>query len=316
MAIYLSEADVVALLPMPRAMEAVESGLRELGLGQAQNQPRQRVNIGKVTLNVMPAAIPGLGVLGAKNYSAGPGGPRAYFLLFDAEGVLLALMEADELGRIRTGATTGVATRYLSRPDARVAALIGAGFQAETQVRALCEARPLEEVRVWSRRPEAVRAFCARLQPEVKARLAPAADVQAAVAGADIVTTITSSPEPVLCGEWLAPGTHVNAAGNNRVYEREIDADTVARADVIVADSVAQAKIESGDLVMAAAEGVPVWDRAHDLAAVIAGKAPARSAAAQITLFKSNGLALEDVAAGYAVYQEALRRGVGQPLPF
>lgn len=316
MAIYLSESDVVSLLPMARAIEAVEAGLRELGLGQAQNQPRQRVNIGKVTLNVMPAAIPAIGVLGVKNYTGGPGGPRAYFLLFDAEGVLLALMEADELGRIRTGATTGVATRYLARDDARIAALIGTGFQAETQLRAMCEVRPLTEVRVWSRRPEAAQAFCARLQPELRVALMPTPDVRTAVSEADIVTTITSSPEPVLLGKWLTPGVHVNAAGNNRVHEREIDAETVARAHLIVADSVAQAKLESGDLVMAAAEGVPVWDRAVDLAPVVAGNAPGREAASQTTLFKSNGLALEDVAVGHAVYREAARRGVGQQLPF
>jgi alanine dehydrogenase len=316
-AIYLSEGDVAELLPIEAAMSAVEAVLRMLGLGQAMNQPRQRVNIGMTNLNVMSAAIPALGVLGAKNYTGGvEGGPRAYFLLFAANGDLISLMDADELGRIRTGATTGIGTKYLSRPDSKVAALIGTGFQAETQLRAMCVARRLEQVRVWSRRPDAVREFCERLQKELDVQLLPADDPRAAVDGADIVTTITTAKQPVLFGEWLSPGTHVNAAGNNRSFEREIDSLTVARSEVIFADSVAQSQIESGDLVLAAKDGVEVWDRVGELANLVAGRAAGRTAPGQITLFKSNGLALEDVAAAHYVYQEALRKGMGQPLPF
>ena len=315
MALLLTERDVVALLPMERAIAEVEAALRELALGRAENRDRMRVKAGEATLNVMCAALPGRRVLGAKNYTASPRGPVAFFLLYADTGELLAIMEADELGRIRTGATTGVATKHMARPESRVAALIGTGFQAETQLLAMTAVLPLEEVRVYSRRPAAVEAFCARLAPQVQARLVPAASVQEAVRGADVVTTVTNAVEPVLFGEWLAEGVHINAVGNNRVYEREIDAVTVERAAVIAVDSLSQARIESGDLVLAEQDGATVWPKVIELPEIVAGRRPGRTAAGQITMFKSNGLALEDVAVAHWVYQEAVRQSVGQPLP-
>lgn len=314
MALLLTEQDVTALLPMDRAIAEVEAALRDMGLGQAENRDRTRVKAGEAVLNVMSAALPGKGVLGVKSYTVSPRGPVALFLLYDDTGALLAVMEADELGRIRTGAATGVATKYMARPDSRIAAIVGTGFQADTQLLAMAAVLELEEVRVYSRRREAVDAFCGRMAPRLRARLVPAESVEAAVDGADVVTTITNAPEPVLFGRWLAPGVHVNAAGSNRAYEREIDSVTVERAVRIAVDSLSQAHIESGDLVLAERDGVDVWPRVVELPRLVAGQHPGRTEPGEITLFKSNGLAVEDVAVARWVYQEAVRQGAGQQL--
>lgn len=315
MTLYLSEKDVVSLLPMNVAVNAVENVLRELGNGNAQNQPRQRVRIGDTTLNVMPASIPSLDVLGVKNYTTTPKGPTAYFLLFSKQGSLLCLMEADELGRIRTGATSALATRFLARANSKVAALIGTGFQAETQLKALCETKHLEAVKVWSRRFESAVAFCGFLQSQVDVRLEPVVDLRTGVRDADIVTIATSAAEPVLFGDWLKKGAHVNAVGNNRAYERELDSKAVAISSLIITDYLQQAMSESGDLILAASDGVPVWDRVKELADLVTGRLSGRISDEQVTMFKSNGLAVEDVAVACHVYHEALRLGTGIKLP-
>jgi ornithine cyclodeaminase/alanine dehydrogenase-like protein (mu-crystallin family) len=313
MTLFLSEADVVSLLPMEKAIEAVKYGLNELGRKRAQNQPRARVAIGNTALNIMSAAIPEANVMGAKNYTFTTmrKDPIAYFLLFSGEGNLLCLMEADELGRIRTGAVTGLATDYLAAPDSKVAALLGTGFQAETQLKAICQVRKLERVNVWSRRAESVREFCSRLQPHIDAELKPAEDVALAVKDADIITTATSAAEPILTGNLINKGVHLNAIGNNRAYEREIDGQVVNQADLIITDSIEQAKLESGDLVIADKEGFNVWNRVSELTDLVVGEVEGRTSDEQITMFKSNGLAIEDVAAAYYVYKEALRLNIG-----
>ncbi|MEN1967913.1 ornithine cyclodeaminase family protein [Lentibacillus sp. N15] len=314
MTLFLSEKNVVSLLPMKKAIEAVKYGLTELGLDRAQNQPRARVAIENTTLNTMSASIPGANIMGVKNYTFTPMAakdPIAYFLLFSGEGDLLCMMEADELGRIRTGAVTGLATDYLAAPHSKIAALLGTGFQAETQLKAICEVRDLDCVHVWSRNPKSVDDFCRRLQPEINAELKPAENIERAVNDADIITTATSAPQPILSGDLINQGVHVNAIGNNRAYEREIDGEAVKRADLIITDSIEQSKMESGDLVIANKEGIAVWERVHELTDLIVGKSIHRTSADQITMFKSNGLAIEDVAAAYFVYKEAMRLDIG-----
>ncbi|GGB32018.1 ornithine cyclodeaminase [Lentibacillus populi] len=313
MTLFLSEKSVVSLLPMKKAIEAVKYGLMELGLNRAQNQPRARVAIENTTLNTMSASIPEANIMGVKNYTftTMAKDPIAYFLLFSGEGDLLCLMEADELGRIRTGAVTGLATDYLAVPHSKVAALLGTGFQAETQLKAICEVRDLDRVYVWSRHPKSVNDFCHRLQPQVSAELKPAENIERAVKDADIITTATSAPQPILSGDLINKGVHLNAIGNNRVYEREIDGEAVNRADLIITDSIEQSKMESGDLVIANKEGIAVWNRVSELTDLIVGKSIQRTSANQITMFKSNGLAIEDVAAAYFVYKEALRLNIG-----
>ncbi len=299
----ISEAKVREELSFPDAMTVVEHALRESAAGNIENQLRRRVHIGSTALNIMSAAMPGLGVMGAKVYTTGERGPNAYFLLFDASGDLLCTMEADELGRIRTGAVTALATKYLARSDAYEMALFGTGFQAETQLRAICATRPMRKVKVWSRNFDKVKGFCSRLEGVVQVDLEPVDDARRAIQDVGIITTATSSPEPVLFGDWLEHGVHVNAIGNNRSYEHELDSMVVSKASQIIVDSTEQAQSESGDLLLAEQDGVPVWTRTSELSAILMGNlASARNSDDEITLFKSNGLALEDVAVAHHVY--------------
>lgn len=315
MALFLREADVERLLTMPMALAAVEEAFGLLGAGQADNQPRQRVHVPGVMLHLMGAGIPADGLLGFKAYTTTASGARFHLFLYDAQsGALEAIMEADRLGQMRTGAASGVATRYLARPDAAEVGLIGAGWQAESQLLAMAAVRPIARVRVFAPRAERVRAFCERMAPLLGVPVEPAGDAEAAARPADIVVTATTARDPVLRGEWLRPGTHVNAVGANVLSRREVDDETIRRAGRLVVDSVEQAKRESADLVEPIARGVCSWEDVEELAAIVVGAAPGRQDAEAITLFKSNGLALEDVAAGARVLEAARRDGVGETL--
>lgn len=316
MALFLTESDVASLITVPETLAAVEAALREHGEGKAGNRPRQRAVLGPVTLHVMNAAVPSIGRLGFKAYTTGPNGARFWVMLFDHAGGLLALIQADKLGQVRTGCASGVAAKYMARPDARVVGLVGTGWQARTQLAAVCAVRPIEEVRVYSRNPANVTSFCRDMSTELPGvRLTPVGDAEAAVRQADIVISITNSVEPVVLGRWLEPGTTVLAAGSNRSIAREVDTDTISRCRLIAADSVEQAKMESGDLIRPVAEGVLRWEDVRELGEVVAGKIPGRLSREEINLFKSNGLALEDVAAAQLVYAKAKDRGVGVELP-
>jgi ornithine cyclodeaminase/alanine dehydrogenase-like protein (mu-crystallin family) len=317
MAILLTEAEVERLLPMPVALDAVEAAFLRAGRGEATNQPRRRVRARRGMLHWMGAALPEEGVLGYKAYTTFPGRVRFHFFLHDAgTGELLAVMEADRLGQRRTGAASGVATKYLAREDAGVVACLGAGWQAESQLEAVCLARPPHEARVFSRDPERRRAFCERMGAALGIEVRPVESARAAVEGAQIVITATSAAQPVLEGEWLSPGAHVNAMGSNSLLKREIDLETVRVSDLVVVDARDHIPLESGDLLEALERGVLYPEAIRELGEVVAGRQVGRASPEQITLFKSHGLALEDVAAGARVYEAAKAAGIGQPLPF
>jgi len=237
-------------------------------------------------------------------------------LLFHAEsGELLAIIEADRLGRLRTGAATGLATRYLARPDARVVGMIGAGRQAATQLMAVCAVRPIAEARVYSPTPERRAAFAHRMRETLGIPVQAVERPEAAVEGADILITITSAREPVLRGAWLRPGVHLNAAGSNALLRRELDEEAIARADLIVIDSRAQGQIEAGDFLEPLERGRLQWERVYELRDVVAGRV-GRAHPEQITLFKSLGIALEDVAVAAVAYERARAQGAGERIRF
>jgi ornithine cyclodeaminase/alanine dehydrogenase-like protein (mu-crystallin family) len=211
----------------------------------------------------------------------------------------MATVEADALGQIRTGAASGLATDLLARKDVGAGAVIGTGFQGETQLLAIDAVRNFQQIRIYSRSEENRWSFVHRMQPLVRARLQEAASAEECVRDADVICTITSSREPVLAGEWLRPGSHINAAGVNWATKRELDDTAVRRAGFICVDHLEQSKIEAGDLI-----GVlPSWDGVAELGDVVAGKA-GRVGADQITLFKSNGIAVEDIAAALFLYKK------------
>jgi ornithine cyclodeaminase/alanine dehydrogenase-like protein (mu-crystallin family) len=317
MALLIREKDVVRLLPVRDAIAAVEAALREHADGRALCAPRVRVRLPSGLLHSMSAALPVQDVCGLKAYTATPSGARFVVLLFTAnEGNLLAIVEANRLGQIRTGAASGVATRLLARQDAKILALLGAGFQAETQLEACAAVRALGEVRVWSRTPERAAEFCARMGSRLGLSLRPSASAEEACRGVDLIVTATSAREPVLKGEWIGPGVHINAVGSNQARRRELDGEAVGRCEVIATDLQEQARLESGDLIEAVAEGRLDWDRVGELGFILTGRTAGRISPGQRTLFKSNGVALEDVAAAALVYRRASGAGVGEKVDF
>ncbi|GBC92022.1 Delta(1)-pyrroline-2-carboxylate reductase [bacterium HR15] len=305
----IREHEVAQVLTMERAMQAVEAAFRDWAHGRATNQPRQRVHTPQGTLHLMGAAWHSKGYLGYKAYLSFPTGTRFHMLLASATGGQpLALIEADTLGRIRTGAATGVATRYLAREDATRVALIGTGHQAATQLQAVCAARPIQQIYAFSRTSERLHAFCQQMSEQLGIPVQPKNSVEEAVQNADIIITVTNAREPFLTGAMLRPGMHLNAVGANSLARRELDTYAVGRCDRIFVDDPEQARLEAAELILPIEMRRLSWERVHPLAHLVGGQLPGRQSPEEITLFKSLGIALEDVAAAVMVY-EALQSG-------
>ena len=290
--LQITEEQVRKLLPMRKAVRLMRETFVALRTGAAVSQPRRRLVLPSgSTLHSMAGAWGKY--FGTKFYSTHPKqGAHFFFFLFDAEtGRPLAQFEANWLGQIRTGAATGYATDVLAAPNASKLAVIGSGFQAQAQVEAIREVRKLSEILVWSRSEAKRSEFATRMG----ARAVKTAEE--ALRGADIVVTATSSKEPVIEAAWVTPGAHVNAMGSNRADRRELPSDLIARADLIAVDSIEQSKIESGDLLLAPVD----W---KDRRIVELAHVDRRPPGAQITIFKSNGLGVEDVAAAAWVYEQ------------
>jgi alanine dehydrogenase len=309
--LYLKEDDVEQLVTVPEVIDILESAFRDQAIGRAWNNPRNRLRIPGATLHMMAGAVPGY--FGYKAYTVGKGNSKFLFFLYSAATVdLLAIIEADALGQKRTGAATGLATKHLSRADSHQAVIFGAGWQAQSQLLAIDSARELKRVLIVNRNRDRLDAFIKAMQPQVRTELAAAPSAEAAVRSSDIVVTITTSRDPVFKGEWLEPGVHVNAAGGNLFLRREIDDEVVLRSTRLVVDSIEQAKIETGEFLGAIETGKRHWEDFVELRDVVAGFKPGRTDASDITLFKSGGIALEDVAIGKVVYERALERNVGR----
>lgn len=319
MALYLTEQDVTQLLTMDDALTAVEAVFKSYATGTAANESRRRVRAGGATLNVMSAAVANIagfdGLLGLKAYTVSRNGYRFVVNLFDAtSGDLLAFMEADKLGQMRTGAASGVATKYLAKQAAQTVGIYGSGWQASSQLAAVCAVRDIKQVRVYSRKPENRARFCEEMKAALKIDDITPVEQPEAAADSDIICTITSARDPVLQGAWLKAGAHVNAAGGNSVLRREFDDETVKRAAFICADSVEQAKYEAGELIVPVEKGLLMWERVHELRYVVNGNLPGRQSSSDITIFKSLGIAIEDVAAAAIVYRKAKEQNVGKEL--
>src|SRR5262245_61022463 len=309
MPLYLTEEDVEAVFTIGDALEAVEGSFRRQAAGEIENHPRYRLRLEDGRLAVMAASDLGLGVAGVKTYAAGIGGAKFVLTLFHAaRHDVVAVMEADMLGRLRTGAASGVAAKHLAKEGAATLGVIGCGRQAETQITAVRTALPeIATPVVYCRDPERREAFANRMGAE-------AAESHQEAATQDVVVTMTTSKDPVLRGEWLLPGALVCAAGANVPRNRELDNAVLERAAFVCCDSLDDAKIESGDLIEPVAQGVLDWLEVHELAEVVAGDVPGRQSDDDIVVFKSNGIAAWDVAAGAAAVASALERGIGAEL--
>lgn len=317
MALLLTEEDVKSILTMPLALEAVEASFRRLADGSAISHSRQRLRMaGKGFLHYMAAADSTGGYMGLKIYSVSPSGARFLVPLMSAQsGEMLALIEANYMGQVRTGAASGLATRLMAREDARTAGIVGTGLQARTQLEAVALARKLEQVQAFSRDASRREQFANEMTSRLGLPVVPVATAEEAVRGVDILITSTTSTKPVVEGRWLAPGVHINAIGVNFAEKRELDTEVVARCDVIAADSVEQSKLEAGDLIQALGNDASRWASVRELAQIVSGKLPGRTNRAQITLFKSNGIAIEDVVVAGRIYELALQRRIGRQIP-
>ncbi len=316
MAIFLTETDVEKLLTMDDALRCVEDALRDFGNGDAQNRPRQRVRTPNGVMHLMPGAWFTRGFMGFKAYASFRGGTRFYFHLYDANtGEYRAIMQANRLGQMRTGAASGVATKFLARRDAKTVGIIGTGWQAETQLQAVCAVRAFERIKCFSRDETRRKNFAEKMMTLLNVRVDAVDSARDAIVESDVVIAITTAAQPVVNGEWLHAGAHVNAAGGNWAARREVDTETVKRAHARFADSVEQAKFEAGDLIQAVHENVMGWHQVQELSALVSGRAVGRAGDDDITLFKSCGIALEDVAVGALVYERARQEKIGVELP-
>ena len=315
MAIILRESDIEELATMQMALDVLEEAFRLKGEGQAENAPRRRCHLEKGFLHVMSASLPTLGVAGLKSYTTSEG--KARFLVYlhsAADGKLLAVMEANKLGQIRTGAASGVAARYMARKSSSRLGIIGSGWQARAQLEGICAVLPIETITAYSPTAEKLEAFCSEMTVKLGMKVHPAATPEEASRDKDVVVTATTAKEPVLKGEWLAEGTHVTAIGANFLTRRELDLEVVRRSACVIVDSSEQAMLESGDLAPAVEAGEFYWEDARELAAVVTGEYPGREDDREITLFKSHGIGLEDVALAAKIYTAATKARIGEKL--
>jgi len=324
--LIINQAEVHQLLPIDECMEAMAAALTALSHGKAINPLRQVLHLPdrRGLLGIMPGHLEGLNSLGLKvvsvfhnNRGTEHDSHQGAVLVFEAEhGCLQALVDASAITAIRTAAVSGVATRLLAREDAGELAILGSGVQAHAHVNAMLAARSIGRVRVWSPNPEHVQAFARNICEKQAIEATAVNSAREAVKGADIICTATSSREPVLMGEWLAPGVHINAVGSSMPQARELDTNAVAKSRLFV-DRRESTINEAGDYLIAKREGT-IGDHhiQGELGEILAGQIVGRRSDQEITLFKSLGLAVEDIAAAHLVYQKAVEQGLGTWVEF
>jgi ornithine cyclodeaminase/alanine dehydrogenase-like protein (mu-crystallin family) len=313
--LYLTEAEVARVLTMDLALETTAAAFRKLALEEAVNPPRQRVQTDHAVLHVLPAAAKTLGALGYKAYTTTKQGAKFHVTLFDPkEGGITAILEADLLGQFRTGAASGVATKKLARVDAKSVGVFGTGKQARTQLLAVCKVRPITSAFVYGRDAERRKAFAQQMAAETGVEVVPVEKPEEAAKGRDIVCTATNAREPVLFGEWVSPGQHLNVIGSNFLGKTETDVEVFRRTQVVSVDSKEQAKLEAGDFVEPIKQGALQWADVFEFAPLLVGRYPGRETPDDVTLFKSLGLGVEDIALAVKVVELAKQQGLGREI--
>jgi ornithine cyclodeaminase/alanine dehydrogenase-like protein (mu-crystallin family) len=317
MTLHINEAEVGQLLTMPMAIAAVEEISRKQAEGTVVVHPRRRFELREGGFfHYMAALDSAAGYVAMKQYTYVKGKLCFLVPLYSvATGELLALIEADVMGQLRTGAASGVATKYLARKLAKVAAILGTGGQARTQLEAIHNVRMLDAVYVYGRDAQRRNQFCDEMSERLSIHVYPKENAADAVREAEIICTATTSARPVLSGAELAPGVHINAIGANHAHKQEIDETAVAKANLIFVDSLAQSQQEAGDLIIPFAKQPGRWSEVHELCDLVGGKVAGRASDGQITLFKSNGIASWDLAVAAKVYTLAREKGLGRELP-
>lgn len=314
MPLFLEEAAVAPLIDMADAVDCLEQAFKRWRDPGVVNMARSRARPPQGVLNLMGAVDGPAGVYGYKSYFATAESVRFHISLHSAaNGRLLVVMESALFSQVRTGAASGLATKWLARPEASTLALIGTGRQATAQAEAVCAVRPINRVNVSGRDPARTAAFAERLRRLLQIDVLVASDARTAVEDADVVSTITRSSMPVIEASWLKPGAHVNAAGANTSDRREIDPATLKRAAVLITDDRAQARLEAAELMDLHAAGELNWDDVVELGDLVSGKVCwTRRSADDVTVFKSLGIAFEDVAYADHLYRRGLAAGLWQ----
>ena len=316
MALLLGDAEVDRVMSMADCVEVMEDAFQQAGQGDTWNRPRSRIRLPRGFHHLMAASVLGSGVFGLKTYTSFRAGTRFLILLYDsATGDLLSLVQGARCSLLRTSAVSAVATRHMARENAATVGIIGTGFQGRGQLEGVCAVRNIKSVKAYDRFPESASKFCEEMSEKLDLEFRQAESAEECVRGSDIVITMTTTRRPVLLGEWLEPGMHVNAAGSNHWIRQEVDDNVIRRSDRIVVDSLDDAKIEAGDLLYSIERGVVRWDQIHDLASVVAGRVSGRKSDEEITLFESQGIAVSDVAAAAYVYRKAKEQGLGVEVP-
>jgi len=262
-------------------------------------------------MNFMAASWPKRGWAGHKSYVSGDF--RVTLFGTNGEG-MLALISAGRMGQVRTGAASGIGTKYMARENSSSVGIIGSGYQAQTQLEAVCAVRDIKDVKVFSRNPENRESFASTMSERLGVNVVAVDSKEAAADGMDVLITVTSSVEPVITGDMVEAGMHINAAGNNSWMKRELDTAAIVKADLVATDDIDQAKIECGELMRAAETGRFAWDSLVRLDRIVAGVRTARTSDDDITLFESQGVAFEDIAVCGRIYELALERGIGTEL--
>lgn len=317
MVLFLNEADVQQLLTMDIALTQVERALKDRALGRAIDVPRARIQTPAGIQHVLQACAPELGYTGFKYYYTVPGQRSATYvhLINMKSGKLEAIVEAVLLGMTRTGAASGVAAKYLANPGASVLAQLGAGYQGMGQLEAVVKALNITEARVYARTRDKLEAWCKKMTDKLGIPVIAAASAPEAISGAQVVNIMTKSATPVIDGDWLQAGQHVNAAGSNALSRSEIDAKTIARCKLITVDSRGTARNECGDLIAAAETGRINWETLTEIGDVIAGRVAGRTTKEDITLYESHGMGIQDVYTAAKLVELARSRKVGTELP-
>ncbi|MEZ6045334.1 MAG: ornithine cyclodeaminase family protein [Planctomycetaceae bacterium] len=312
--LFIRETEARSLISMAQAIDAVENVFRSLSSGESQNIPRQRVRIPGVMLHSLSAAVSPLGYVGWKNYTTTRTQARFHIALYNPDGEWVSLLEADWLGQLRTGAASGVATRLIAKEDAQHVAIFGSGKQARTQLQAVCAVRNIQHATVFSNTPERREEFARTMSDETGIQVVAADSPAECVAQAEIICTATTSKEPVVTAEMLRAGVHINAVGSNALNRAELSADCFTRIDKVVCDDVDSCRNEAGDFVGPMASGSLQWEKISPLASLVTKSEGARTNREEITLFKSVGMAIEDIAVAAIVYEAAREANIGTEL--
>ena len=312
MTLFLKDEDVAQCVSMDAMLEAIESMQRQYGDGQAHNMTRRKIIAESGMLSVMGGGLFHQGLLGVKTYTVVKGAYSFQVSLYDANtGELLLYTQANRLGQLRTGATTGVAVKHLANPGDATVGIIGTGGQAATQLAAVSKVRGIKKIKAFSRTQDRREEFARRMTDTMGVEVFAAASNEDAVRDCDVVLCIAATMEPVVEGAWLKDGSTVIGAGPTTWRAREVDEDTLKRAGKLIVDSTEQAAIEAGDLCSAVDKGIIQWSKVHELRHVVSGAVTGRDDQVQVVYAKIMGTGVADVAAAKLAYDSAKAQGLG-----